>query len=97
MKFTHLCQVGSSPGIGPFPVAGVSGRFLPCFVEFPAFYANSGNPDLTPRTAASDQGLYCLPMSLFYGTVGLFVLLQVLLNPDKPCFCKQCRSRSVDF
>ena len=27
----------------------------------------------------------------------LSILTQVLLNPDIPCICKQCRSRSADF
>ena len=29
-------------------------------------YANSVDPDQTPSSAASDQGLHCLPMSLFW-------------------------------
>ena len=32
--------------------------------------ANSVDPDQMPHSAASDLGLYCLPMS-FYGTLGL--------------------------
>ena len=28
--------------------------------------ANSVNPDQTPRSAASDLGLYCLPMSILW-------------------------------
>ena len=35
--------------------------------EIPAFNANSDDPDQTPRSAASDQGLHCLPIT-FYGT-----------------------------
>ena len=27
-------------------------------------FANSGDPDQTPRSVASDQGLYCLPITL---------------------------------
>ena len=27
-------------------------------------FANSGDPDQTPRSAASDLGLHCLPMGL---------------------------------
>ena len=27
-------------------------------------FANSGDPDQTPRSAASDQGLHCLPITL---------------------------------
>ena len=30
-------------------------------------------------------------------TEKLYSLTQVLLNPDIPCFCKQCRSKSVGF
>ena len=30
------------------------------------FNANSVDPDQTPRSAASDQGLHCLPMSLLW-------------------------------
>ena len=51
------------------PVEGVFGHILslPCFIEIPAFNANSVNPDQTPRSAASDLGLHCLPMSFFMG------------------------------
>ena len=44
----------------------VSGKFLllSCFVEMSELNANSVDPDQTPRSAASDLGLYCLPMSL---------------------------------
>ena len=33
--------------------------------------ANSGDPDQTPHTAASDLGLHCLPMS-HKRTLGLY-------------------------
>ena len=70
---THLCRVDSSTLTlwpGPFPVKGVSGWFvlLPCFTEIPVLYANSVDPDQTPRSAASDLGLHCLPMSLLWDT-----------------------------
>ena len=35
------------------------------------FNANSVDPDQTPRSAASDLDLHCLPMPLFYGTLGI--------------------------
>ena len=38
---------------------------LPCYIEFPVHNANSVDPDQTPRSAASDLGLPCLPMSFF--------------------------------
>ena len=46
----------------------VSGYFLPlpCFKEIPVFNASSGDPDQTPRSVASDQGLHRLPMSLLW-------------------------------
>ena len=39
---------------------------LPCFIEIPEFNANSIDPDQTPRSAASDLGLHCLPISLLW-------------------------------
>ena len=38
------------------------------FIEIPVFKANSVDPDQTPRSAASDLGLHCLPMSLLWDT-----------------------------
>ena len=51
---------------GPFPIEGVSGEFLllPCFIEITVINANSVDPDQTPRSAASDLGLHCLPVFL---------------------------------
>ena len=43
---------------------------LSCFVEIAEVNANSVDPNQTPRSAASDQGLYFLPLSLL-GTLGL--------------------------
>ena len=34
--------------------------------EIPVINANSVDPDQTPRSAASDLGLHCLPMSLLW-------------------------------
>ena len=36
---------------------------LQCFVEISNLDANCVDPDQTPRSAASDLGLLCLPMS----------------------------------
>ena len=51
---------------GPFQLKGVSGKFLllPWFTEIPVLNANSVDPEQKPRTAASDLGRHCLPMSL---------------------------------
>ena len=44
----------------------VSGYFLLllCFIEIPVFNASIVDPDQTPRSAASDLGLHCLPFTL---------------------------------
>ena len=39
---------------------------IPCFIEIPLFNANSVDPNQTPRSAASDLGLHCLPMSILW-------------------------------
>ena len=39
---------------------------LPCDIKIPVFNANNADPDQTPRSAASDQGLHCLPMSFLW-------------------------------
>ena len=38
-----------------------------------------------------------LHIPIFWHTSAKKVLTLVLLNPDLPCLCKQCRSRSVGF
>ena len=42
--------------------------------------ANSLNPDQTSRSAASDLGLYCLPMSLLWDARLKLVNIQSVLN-----------------
>ena len=39
---------------------------LPSFIEIPVFNANRVDPDQMPHSAASGQGLHCLPMSLLW-------------------------------
>ena len=53
---------------GQFPISGVSGwfLFLSYFVIISELISNSVDSDQTPRSAASDLGLYCLPMSLLW-------------------------------
>ena len=46
---------------------------LPCFMGISVFKANSVDSDQTPRCAASDLGLHCVPMP-FDGPVGINVL-----------------------
>ena len=45
-------------------IEGVWLVFITMFVEISEFNANSVDPDQTPRSAASDLGLYFLQMSL---------------------------------
>ena len=70
---THLCQVDSftiSLWTSPFPVKGVSGKFLllPWVTEIPVLNANSVDPDQMLHSATSDLGLQCLPVSLLSDT-----------------------------
>ena len=37
--------------------------------------ANSGDPDQTPHSVASDMGLYCLPMSYIKDTRHIWVII----------------------
>ena len=52
-------------------VSGVKGVWLLfiiiMFLEISVFDANSVDPDQTPRSAASDPGLHCLPMPFLWG------------------------------
>ena len=41
---------------------------LSCFVEIYGLNANSVDPDQTPRSAATDLGLHCLPMFILCDT-----------------------------
>ena len=43
------------------------------FIEIPVLNANSVDPDQTPRYAASDLGLHCLPMLLLWDARHKFV------------------------
>ena len=67
-KLTHLSRKDSSTAFwnGSFQIEGVSFMFLlvPYFIEIPAPNVNSVDSDQTPRSAASDLGLHCLPKSL---------------------------------
>ena len=39
-------------------------RFTYSLRKMAKLFANSGDPDQTPRSAASDLGLHCLPITL---------------------------------
>ena len=60
-------------------------------------WENCVDPEQMLPNAASDQGLLCLLVMQQHFTYWYIrrVLTPILLNPDIPCLCKQCRSRSV--
>ena len=66
---THLCLM-SPASLGRSMSNSRFVRFvlLLSFLEIHVPNANSVDPDQTPRCAASDLGLYCLPMSILWGT-----------------------------
>ena len=39
---------------------------LPCVIEISFISTNSVDPDQMPRSMASDLGLYCFPVTLFW-------------------------------
>ena len=45
-------------------IIGMSGHVIWIFLEKTELFANSGDPDQTPRSAASDLGLHCLQINL---------------------------------
>ena len=49
----------------PMSILGTPGYEIYIFLEkMVKLFANSGDPDQTPRSAASDLGLHCLPNTL---------------------------------
>ena len=68
---THLCLVFSSTSSLWADSSPIKGLDSVCFFltmssirENPSQNVNSVDPDQTPRSAASDQCLHCLPISL---------------------------------
>ena len=63
---THICLVDMSILINwtsPFPILELSGVLFHFYSILKLFLlANSEDPDQTPRSAAADPGLHCLPM-----------------------------------
>ena len=51
---------------GPFPVKEMCSFILTIIIELIVLNTNSTDPDQTPRSAASDLGLHCLPMSVLW-------------------------------
>ena len=50
---------------GRFLIEGAYAYYF-FFIEIPVFITNSVDLDQTPRSAASDLGLHCLPMSCLW-------------------------------
>ena len=70
----------------PFRILGVSDvllSFLFCFEE-KCLLANSADSDQTPRSAASDLGLRCLPMSQNWDVRLIYSF--IILNSSKYMF-----------
>ena len=63
---THLCRVDYSTAV--FGQVHFQLKKVSDLLEYyiPVFNVNSLNHDQTPRSAASDLGLHCLPMSSFW-------------------------------
>ena len=59
---THVCRVESISNIRCVWLVFITS--LSYIVEISECNANSADPDQTPRSAASDLGLHCLPVSL---------------------------------
>ena len=74
MKYPSLTHRAS-----PFPFLRVVVRLFSFLFRFyySILHANSGDPDQTPRSVASDLGLYWLLMSQ-KRTLGLYVLTSVM-------------------
>ena len=60
-------------------------KVLPCFKAISVLNANSVDPDQTPRSAASDLGLHCLPMSIFWDAGHKRIKLKADLNLRNDC------------
>ena len=50
-------------------------------------FANSGDPDQTPRSAASDLGLHCLPVTLLRVSRLQWVKKSITNAADKILIC----------
>ena len=53
--------------------------FIIMFVEISEFNANGVDPDQMPRSAASDLGLHCLPVSLLWDAMLKWIKLETAL------------------
>ena len=54
-------------------------RFTYSYRKMAKLFADSGDPDQTPRYAASDPGLHCLPIALFTG-LSTTMSLEIIFN-----------------
>ena len=90
---------------GPFPILGVSDLFLVLSIitEIPVFTAKSLDLDQMPRSAASELGLHCLPVSLIREARNKWVKLGLLDHSSPPilmylntCYVRMWSSTSVN-
>ena len=70
---------------------------LPCFIETHAFNSNSVDPDQTPRSAASDLDLHCLPMSLLWNARHKWVTAHCMCAQGRQIRLHGCQSSKVSL
>ena len=77
--------------LNPIPILGTSGYEIYIFLEKKWLnYLQTGDPDQTPRSAASDLGLHCLPITL------LRVSRLQWVKVDKTAVCSVPYGRILD-
>ena len=69
----------------------------PCLIRIPILNANSVDPDQTPRSAASDQGLHCLPMSLLWDAKHKLVIIIPFLFSTLCYICTVAITKATKF
>ena len=67
----------------------VSFYYSRCFTKIPVFNANSVDHDQTSHSAASDHGLHCLSLSLFWDARLKWVKDSVIKGSSFPLFNSQ--------
>ena len=60
-------------------------------------FANSGDPDQTPRSTASDLGLHCLPVTLLRVSRLQWVKLILFIFSSEPSYLTLLLENGLDF
>ena len=69
---------------------------IPIFRKMVELFANSGDPDQMPPSAASDLGLHCLPVTHLRVFSPHWVNFLVVINMNKP-YIEQVAAMSENF